>query len=353
MLVDAAGTPVRVRVPPMFERELRTQLADLERPAGEIDPDRTLTLRSEPAGTLALVDGSPVDGASVVRTRIAPAVAIATVVWRLNTIAAASTRHLAVHAGVVGRGGAVLLPGRSGAGKTTLTAACITAGMHYLSDELALVDLGCGKVLPYPKPLGLADERLVPASTVCADALGPALLPAAIVFPRFVDGESTRLTRLDPRWTLSALAGHSPNLAGLGAGALPILAALADTVPAWQTTYGSTAAGVAAVAEAADQPAVTLAPIAPLPRVTPTTTTVPVGDGVAVYDEPGGTLHVLDASAATVWLATTDAQDETEVVEMVRAAAPAASAADISDTLAHLLRCGLLPDGLVSPARRD
>lgn len=349
MIVDVAETRVRIEVPAPLERELRTQLADLAAPVDRDDPtDRSLTLRCDAGGSLELTDGS-----SVVRSGIDPAVAIGTVVWRLNAIAATSANHLAVHAAVVGGRGAVLLPGRSGAGKSTLTAACIRAGMRYLSDELALLDLDQGLLVPYPKPIGLADERLVAASTVSVGAPAPPLRPSALVFPQFQATASTRLTRLDACWTLTALAGHSPNLAALGATALPTLAALAESVPAWQVTYGDTAAGLAAVTDAADRAPVELTPLTPFSRVTPTTTTVPIGEGLAVYDEAGGELHVLDASASKVWLAIPRAHSESELVTVVRTMAPAASPDHISDTLAHLERCGLLTGGPLTTAQHD
>jgi hypothetical protein len=58
-----------------------------------------------------------------------------------------------VHAGVVGwRGRAILLPGRSRAGKTTLVEALVAAGASYLSDEFAPLDER-GRVHPFAKPL--------------------------------------------------------------------------------------------------------------------------------------------------------------------------------------------------------
>jgi hypothetical protein len=58
-----------------------------------------------------------------------------------------------VHAGVVGwRGRAIVIPGRSGAGKTTLVRALLERGASYLSDEYAVFDQR-GRVRPYPRPL--------------------------------------------------------------------------------------------------------------------------------------------------------------------------------------------------------
>jgi hypothetical protein len=63
-----------------------------------------------------------------------------------------------VHAGVVGIGqGAILMPGRSFTGKTTLVAEFVRAGAAYYSDEYAVLDEQ-GRVHPYPKPLSLRGE---------------------------------------------------------------------------------------------------------------------------------------------------------------------------------------------------
>jgi len=92
------------------------------------------------------------------------------------------------HAGVVAwRGRAILLPGRSLSGKSTLVAALLRAGARYFSDEFALVD-GAGRVHPWARPLALrrpggGAERLAPEAFGAPAATGP--LPAgAIVFVR-------------------------------------------------------------------------------------------------------------------------------------------------------------------------
>ncbi|HXP38565.1 MAG TPA: hypothetical protein VN817_12440 [Solirubrobacteraceae bacterium] len=63
--------------------------------------------------------------------------------------------HVFVHAGVVGVGErAIVLPGRSFAGKTTLVARLVQAGAEYWSDEYAVLDSD-GLVHPYPKRLSV------------------------------------------------------------------------------------------------------------------------------------------------------------------------------------------------------
>ena len=63
--------------------------------------------------------------------------------------------RIAIHAGVIAvHDRALLLPGRSLAGKSTLTKALMDAGADYLSDEYAMLDAD-GLVHPYPRPLRL------------------------------------------------------------------------------------------------------------------------------------------------------------------------------------------------------
>ena len=60
---------------------------------------------------------------------------------------------LFVHAGVVGwRGRAIVLPGQSNTGKTTLVRALVQSGATYLSDEYAIIGTD-GRVHPYPRDL--------------------------------------------------------------------------------------------------------------------------------------------------------------------------------------------------------
>ena len=76
-------------------------------------------------------------------------------------VAASSRQKLFVHAGVVGyRGRAVVLPGKSHAGKSTLVAALLRAGASYYSDEYAVFDAE-GRVRPFRSWLSMraGEER--------------------------------------------------------------------------------------------------------------------------------------------------------------------------------------------------
>ncbi|HEY7009005.1 MAG TPA: hypothetical protein VH395_08705 [Jatrophihabitantaceae bacterium] len=77
----------------------------------------------------------------------------------LTRLAVAHTTLLCIHAAVVrGPAGLIVIPGRSGLGKTTLTAALLRAGFEYVSDEALAVDTATGCAMPFPRPLGLAAD---------------------------------------------------------------------------------------------------------------------------------------------------------------------------------------------------
>ena len=201
----------------------------------------------------------------------------------------------------------MLLPGASGTGKSTLTAACIADGMAYLSDEYAALDLTHGTLTPYaeaPRPRrGAPRRRVGPA----ARTGGPAVPALRHRVPPLRTRGRRNHDALDPGWTFLALAAHTTNLAALGGAALPWLAGLALDCPSWQVTYGDTAAGVGAVRDAARRPGSPVRPAVVLDPITATSTTVVMGDEAAVLDQRTGQVHLLNASAAFVWTCVPDA----------------------------------------------
>jgi hypothetical protein len=73
-------------------------------------------------------------------------------------IARNSPNRLFVHAGVIGwKGKAIVIPGRSFSGKTTLVKEFLRQGATYYSDEFAVID-SRGHVYPFLKPLGIRDS---------------------------------------------------------------------------------------------------------------------------------------------------------------------------------------------------
>ena len=72
----------------------------------------------------------------------------------------------AIHAGaVLWNGSAVLLPGATHSGKTSLVVELLKRGAAYFSDEYALIDSD-GRVHPYPRPLLLRDASPEPIPTL-------------------------------------------------------------------------------------------------------------------------------------------------------------------------------------------
>jgi ABC-type ATPase with predicted acetyltransferase domain len=70
-------------------------------------------------------------------------------------VAEMARRRVFIHAGAVGwQGRAIIIPGRSYSGKTSLVAELVRAGATYYSDEYAVLDLQ-GRLHPYPQPLAM------------------------------------------------------------------------------------------------------------------------------------------------------------------------------------------------------
>lgn len=131
-------------------------------------------------------------------------------------VAASAPSRVFVHAGVVGwRGQAIVLPGRTYAGKSTLVAALVRAGATYYSDEYAVFDER-GRVHPFAQPLSLRSRPGEPNGRVLTE---PSELP---VGKRPLPVRLVALTHYQPgaRWRSHAL---SPGKA--------LLALMESTVP--------------------------------------------------------------------------------------------------------------------------
>lgn len=104
-------------------------------------------------GTLA-VDG-PGLGSATTKTGLVEALE-----RRMHLFLASQSDQVAyVHAGVIELDGyAVVFPGRSFAGKTTLVLELLKMGVGFLSDEYAIIDPR-GRVHPFPRPLSVRLEQ--------------------------------------------------------------------------------------------------------------------------------------------------------------------------------------------------
>ena len=118
-----------------------------------------------------------------------------------HTIAKHSRDHLFLHAGVLGwRQRAILFPGRTCTGKSTLINALIRAGAVYFSDEFARIDAR-GWVHPFCRPLSLRTPRgkltVHPEQEGLQIADGPYRI-GAIVATHYSAGRAWCPTRLSP-----------------------------------------------------------------------------------------------------------------------------------------------------------
>jgi hypothetical protein len=119
-----------------------------------------------------------------------------------------------IHAGAVEHEGrAIVFPGYSFAGKTTLTEAFVRAGATYYSDEFAVLDSD-GLVHPYPKPLSIrvGDESLQadhPVESINGVAGVEAIPLGMVIVTYYKPGTEWAPRELPPGEAALALLSHT------------------------------------------------------------------------------------------------------------------------------------------------
>ncbi len=124
-----------------------------------------------------------------------------------------SPNRIFVHAGVVGhRGRAIVIPGPSFSGKTTLVAELVRAGAEYYSDEFAVLD-DRGLVHPYPKPLSIRTDDWLASDHPAAELGGQTgedpLRLGLIVVTQYRVGAPWEPRALSPGETVLALLSNA------------------------------------------------------------------------------------------------------------------------------------------------
>lgn len=195
--------------------------------------------------------------------------------WQTATTA---HQYLIFHAGVVARGGrAIIMPGASGIGKSTLSAGLGYAGWRLFSDEFGLLRLADEQLAPNPRPVSLKNQsEAVMRAVIPADRFSspyketpkgtityllPPLdsinrmtepaTPAMIVFPTFERGASPATEAVSKAETFILMRNCGVNAERLGLHAFEILSRLVERCPAYRITYSSLDDGKALVEQLA------------------------------------------------------------------------------------------------------
>lgn len=167
--------------------------------------------------------------AETIRVATSRAEAVGLVCAAINEPLATRSPHFTTHAGVLVAGGeALVIPGVSGAGKTTLTAALLQRGWTYGSDEALALEWDTAIAHAYPRPLGISDwtaktlaiqagvdgvgERFVRAADLGARRAAEPFAVRHIVLPDRTSGtDRPRLERAQRMDAVEALLRRSFN----------------------------------------------------------------------------------------------------------------------------------------------
>lgn len=188
-------------------------------------------------------------------------------------VALGERRHLLIHASAVERGGkAVIMPGDSGSGKSTLAALLGENGWRLLADELVMIDMANGMILPFPRAISLKNSAIAEMQRWIPDParFGPRLndtpkgvlrhlrpneqaiagmdepaRPALILFPSFGFEPATEGVKKSELF--ARLTEGSTNYAMLGQTGFGAMLRLVENIPAARFAYPDSRSGMAIV----------------------------------------------------------------------------------------------------------
>lgn len=166
------------------------------------------------------------------------------------------TGMLTVHAAVVhSPGGAVVFPGPSGLGKSTLALALVRAGFGLMSDEMAAFDRTSARLSSFPRPITVdADSPgaagLTLRATTAEIAIDPRRLGpsgpresavSAIVLPDRRPGAVAKLDGASASEAVGALITHAFNHFRAKTSSLDVIARVVRGASVYRLTYGEAA----------------------------------------------------------------------------------------------------------------
>ena len=169
-------------------------------------------------------------------------------------VALAARDFLFVHAGVVRwKGQAVVVPGRTETGKSSLIMALVHAGGGYFSDEYAVLDRA-GRVHAYPKPLSQRRD-VGPPLLHTAKALGyrggeEAVPVGLTVITKFRDGAVWKPQRISKAQVMMALFDNTVVARSRPEFALAVLAKAVEGTAGLEGDRGEAGEMVSALLEA-------------------------------------------------------------------------------------------------------
>jgi hypothetical protein len=174
----------------------------------------------------------------------------------LHLYLAEYARHkVFIHAGAVGwKGKAILIPGRTMSGKTTLVTELVKAGAIYYSDEFAVLDAG-GRVHPFAGPLGMRDgcsfsQVKVPVTDV-GGVCGTVPLPVGLVVVcQYKQGGQWRPRRISPAQAVLMLLANTVAARRKPKSALKILGKVALKAKTLKGTRGESGGVVCSILSA-------------------------------------------------------------------------------------------------------
>ena len=186
--------------------------------------------------------------------------------WGLNwAIGSYAHNYLILHSAVLETQGiGVLLSAVSGSGKSTLAAELALSGWRLLSDELALLDENL-ELVPCTRPVSLKNSSIdlishrypeavfgplarnthkgsiahLPAPETSVQRGIDTAMPRLIVFPKWRDGASLRVSAVGQGEAAMRLIDQSFNYSTLGKPGFERLAGMVDLAEAWEIEYSS------------------------------------------------------------------------------------------------------------------
>lgn len=159
----------------------------------------------------------------------------------------ASDDRVFVHAGAVGwQGKAIVLPGRSHAGKTTLVRALVDAGAILYSDEMAIID-DRGYLHPFPAALTVREngtQRRVPVEDLGVP-IGTEPIPVKlVVLSQYKEDAEWRPRTISPARAVMALLDNTVSARRNPAAYLPILRTVTTSASTIRSKRGEAASVV-------------------------------------------------------------------------------------------------------------